>query len=261
MSSSEADSGRADRVQAALARAGCVVLDFDGPLFRLFSDRNEGGSVAPRIAADLLAVLASHGLELGELKECRDPHHILRRVAEEARLSGGTGGWAAASAEVAAELLRREVESAEHSAMTPGADLFLTAWRAAGGHLSISSNNAEPAVRRALERKSLLDFFDGPIVGRPGDPLLMKPNPGALLAALWEGADDIDAHLMIGDSVSDLVVARKVGMPFLGYHRKHRKRELLRAAGAEVVVATMTELAAAVPGSVLSGSVLSGSAP
>lgn len=42
--------------------------------------------------------------------------------------------------------------------------------------------------------------------------------------------------LMIGDTPSDLLAARAAGVPFLGYARTERKGELLRDAGATVVV-------------------------
>lgn len=235
----------ADPISSALDAAECIVLDFDGPIASLFADGTPEGSTAPLIAESLLAIAGSYGLELDDMKSCQDPHRIYRRFGEEAKGRVAETRWQDLHLAMRDELAMREAKSVHSATLTPGAAEFIKGWRATGRHLSVASNNDAECVKLFLERVALLDYFDGPIVGRDDDVALMKPHPHALRKAMLEEVRDADRYLLIGDAPSDFVAARAAGMGFIGYHRGAEERKLLIDAGAdmELVVATMGELA------------------
>lgn len=246
-------------VRDMLARTRCVVLDFDGPVARLFAGGPSQESVAGRIAEDLLDIAKCHGLDLAAVWGCRDPHEIFSAYVRAAADRGNCEAWLAVVGEMQSALTAWELKSAEHAEPTPGAVDFIRAWselglrRGAGasvaGHcLAVASNNHYEAIRRYLERESLWRYFTGPVLGRcEAEAARMKPNPWILHEVMRASGAEASAHLMIGDSVSDRVTARRAGMPFLGYHRKPEKRQMLSAPGADEapspVIATMQVLA------------------
>lgn len=237
--------GHADPISYALASAECVVLDFDGPIASLFADGTPDGSTAFLIAESLLGISRSYGLELDDMKSCQDPHRIYRRYGAEAEKRSGAARWLDLHLAMRDELAMREAKSVHSATLTPGAVEFIKEWRATGRHLSVASNNDGESVRLFLERVALLEYFDGPIVGRDDDVALMKPHPHALRKAMVEEVPDAGRYLLIGDAPSDFVATRAAGMGFVGYHRAAGERKLLVDAGAEpeLVVATMGELA------------------
>ncbi|GAA3372807.1 HAD family hydrolase [Streptomyces sannanensis] len=219
----------------ALARAECVILDFDGPICRLFA-----GLAAPGIAAELQLLAEKHGQALPELEGNPDPLAVLRGYA-----------WAlgpCALVDEQRELLdTREVEAAQGAEPTPGAAEFMKLWHETGRPLAIASNNCAPAIRSYLLRESLSGLVEEPlIVGRYQDVARMKPDPASLLQVLDTAGVAPEHGLMIGDALTDLQAARAVGATFVGYHRKPSKRGLLAEAGADFVVDGVEELAAAV---------------
>lgn len=235
-----------------LSEAGCVVLDLDGPVVRFFARPGAGegpgagppGSVAPDIARDLHDIARLNGTVLPELDGVDDPHRILTAHDQHP----GTGVWRRVALEIRDTLDAAEWKAAEHGVETDGATDFIRAWRARERHLSVASNNHPVAVARVLERLGVLDRVDGPVIGRDRDTRLMKPHPHPLKLAMVPAAGGPERHVMIGDTRTDLMTARAVGMPFIGYHGSPQGRELLEAAGAPVVMESMRELLAALPG-------------
>lgn len=240
-----------ERVTDLLSRATCVVLDFDGPVARLFAGGHEGKeSVAGRIAEELLDIAASHRLEVDEMRGCTDPHAIFSCYAGRAAHYGESEAWGSAAAEMQGVLTAWEIKSAEHAEPTPGAAEFMKAWAGAGRRLAVASNNHPDAIKRYLERESLSKYFvPSSVIGRnERDAALMKPNPWALNEVMRDSAGGVAAHLMVGDSATDWQTANAVGMPFIGFHRKPEKRVVLSRGGAVPVLDSMQVLADAARG-------------
>lgn len=191
-------------VPALLARAQCLLLDFDGPVCRLFHTRTALG-----IAALLRERLAARGAPVTDprLLASSDPHAILR---------------AAPAPELSAELellLTAEEELAAHGAeSTPHADEFVHAIADSGRLLAVTTNNAPSAVRTYLGAHGLDGFFPDRVFGRdPRHPALMKPHPDCLRRAYTALGVRAEDCLMVGDSVADARAATAAGVPFLGY--------------------------------------------
>ncbi|WP_240139673.1 HAD family hydrolase [Streptomyces sp. MUM 178J] len=229
-------------LRRALSRAKCLILDLDGPVASVFA-----GAPADRIAGELLRIADGHGCPLAELSGCADPIAVLLRHTEELKRDGASDvgrrrGRAVAEMHDALDAWERK--AAETATPTPGAADFVRLWHSAGRHLSVATNNCADAAVRCLERQALLDCLDGPVVGRPRDATLMKPDPYPLRRAMIPGIPAED-HLMVGDTVTDLLAAGALSMPFCGYHRSQEGRRRLRAAGGGPVAASMGELTSA----------------
>jgi phosphoglycolate phosphatase len=206
-----------------------VLFDFDGPVCRLFSG-HPAATVAARIAKELRArQLMPPGLD-----DCTDPHRLLAEVSQEAR-------------SMVSELLERaECLATESADPTDGAAQTVRRLAEGGIRLSVVSNNSATAVASYLTRHELDRYFDGPVVGRPDDPGLMKPHPHSVEKALMELGVDSSRCLMVGDSVADAQAAGKAGVSFVGYEARPGGASELRNAGVASVLTSIEELLALV---------------
>ncbi|MFI6863004.1 HAD family hydrolase [Streptomyces sp. NPDC050421] len=229
-----------------LARAQCIVWDFDGPMAQLFVSEGGGGtSEAHLIADELIDIAAHHGPVPDEVRGNTDPHGVFRWYDRLANRPGAPDRARAIVVEMRHALTARELKAAEHATPTPGADRLVRAWHGLGRGLAVASNNHADAVRRHLERTALDRYFaGGPVIGRcDADTRRMKPDPWALNEVVAATGLGVAGHVMIGDSTADLRAAGAIGMPFIGYHRTPAGRGILTDAGALAVVDSMAVLA------------------
>lgn len=216
-------------LRSLLDRASCLLLDFDGPLCRLFSDGH-----APDIAEWMLDLLAGFGVELDRgLRESLDPHSLVKAPLPPhiTRL-------------LESRLTEEEEVAALSAVPTPGAADFVRAAVARGRTLAITTNNAPRAVETYLKTQGLEDAFAGRIFGRRADnPGWMKPHPDCLRRAVEAVGADRAQCLMIGDSIPDARAADAAGVPFLGYASgAERVARLAGGAGPGPVVVGMAPL-------------------
>lgn len=68
----------------------------------------------------------------------------------------------------------------------------------------------------------------------------MKPNTHTVDQALLLPGVDAEQAVFIGDSVSDVEVSQRVGIPCIGYAKTPRRGTELRVAGAEAVTDDMS---------------------
>jgi len=217
----EPPTGEAEKLDELITRARCVLLDFDGPVCRLFA-----GHSAKVIATGQEEWLTARGLA-GMLTEgewsSRDPHWVLSEVARRHRDSDLV-------VELEEWLTAQELMAVEGAMPTAYADPLISSWGAVGTRLAIVTNNSDRAVRAYLERRHLLGYFAPNIYGRTRDLSLLKPHPYTLNRALGALGAGPDATLMIGDTPSDHAAALSAGVPFVGYaHSEEKARRLLDA--------------------------------
>lgn len=228
-----------------LAGARCVLLDFDGPLCRFFAGPPGGSdNLAPGIADDLRTLLDELPELRARLAPLADPHEVYRRTTAELRRSGQPEHPVVAA--MRKRLDELELAAADATAVpTPGAAGLLARLADRGVLLGVASNNSEPAIRVFLERARLARWFDdGPVVGRPDDAGLMKPDPTVLQGALAYWPVPPKACVLVGDSPADAAAAAAAGVAFCGYHRDPGKlRRLRELPGAPPAVAELAELA------------------
>lgn len=222
----------ADQVLTELvSRTRALMLDFDGPVCSVFA-----GYPAPEIADQLRRLLGQLGVPVSaELKEDDDPLSIYRHSV--------TGGPAVV-ATVHEALVAAELEAVATAAPTPGAVDVIAAAVEGGQRLAVVSNNAADAVAAYLQRHRLADQIEYVAARRTPDPTLMKPNPRFLIDAATALGVAVNASALVGDSATDAEAAKAAGAYAIGLANKPGKARRLSAAGADVVIESMTTLAA-----------------
>ncbi|MEU8957226.1 HAD-IA family hydrolase [Streptomyces sp. NPDC048518] len=215
-------TGENERIRLMIERARFVLLDFDGPICRLFA-----GLSAAKIADEQVRWLAAqglHGLLTDDVREETDPFAVLRAVADRHPSSDLV-------TELEERLTQHELTAVPSAWPTPYADAVVRTWTAVGVRLAITTNNSARTAERYLASRDLTSSFAPHVYGRTHDLHLLKPHPHCLTRALRAmGAAPSDT-VMVGDAPSDFEAAAAAGVAFLGFARNERKAKILREAG------------------------------
>ncbi|MEV4581843.1 HAD family hydrolase [Nonomuraea jabiensis] len=216
-------------VQDAMRKAQCVLLDFDGPICDIFA-----GLPAPQIAASLRSFLAEHGVEIPpEIEAFDDPLAVFRF----SRQLGPD------MSRITRDMLTRlEVEAVQTARPTPGATDLIRQSKRLGKAVAVVSNNSTMAVTFYLQRTHLGEEIDYVSARVDPDPNLMKPDPHLVHRALEQLSVKPSVSILVGDSETDMEVCKATGVVAVGYANRPGKASKLRAAGADHVVTSMTEL-------------------
>lgn len=216
-----------------LAGGGPLLLDFDGPLCRIFAEGR-----ARSIAMELRTLLNDFGVPLPEVVASEnDPLELLRWT--------GKLGREPVTNAVDDALRAAELRSARTASPTLYANDVLAAARQTMRSMAIVSNNSTPAVNLYLDQHGL-DQYIAHVVGRPyGHPERMKPNPEMILATAVKLGAEPGRCVFVGDSTSDVESSQAAGLPVIGYANKVGKAHRLQMAGADAIITSMGELAAA----------------
>ncbi|MET8356050.1 HAD family phosphatase [Micromonospora sp. NPDC005171] len=214
-----------------LREVGAVLFDFDGPVCSIFA-----GYPAPQAAAELVDVLRRRGIDVPpDLASEADPLEVLRRTG-----AAGDYGVTRAVEDALCAAERRAVETAEP---TPYGREAIVAARQAGMQVAAVSNNSAGALTAYLAAHRLTGHVS-PVVGRAyAEPTRMKPNPEPILRAVRAVSLPANRCVLVGDSLTDVEGARAAGIRSIGYANREPKVRALRAAGADVVITSMGELA------------------
>jgi HAD superfamily hydrolase (TIGR01509 family) len=215
-----------------LAETGPILLDFDGPVCSIFANYP-----APNVANDLRALLLGRDIRMPEaIIGETDPLEVLRWTA--------TLGKPELTRDVEDALRADELRAASSATPTPYAREVIVAARQAGRSVAIVSNNSEPAIAEYLTAHRLT--WVSPVIGRfYAEPDRMKPSPEPILRAVI-ALDAKPKHcVLVGDSLTDITGSRAAGVRVIGYANKPPKIESFTKAGADFVVTSMAEVAAA----------------
>lgn len=218
-----------------LEGSAAVLLDFDGPVTPLMpAPANMHAADAARQA------ITAHAATVPDDIAVTSDHLAVIRW---------TGMYApGALADVESACTAAEIASARTCIPTSGAHALLEALDTAGTPVVIVSNNAEEPIRLYLERHGLTAYVRD-VVGRPHlRPDLMKPEPHTVHRALAIARADARSAVLIGDSVSDIEVARRAGVRSIGYAKTAQRGNDLRDAGADAVIDNMAHLLSTTPG-------------
>ncbi|MFI6424738.1 HAD family hydrolase [Promicromonospora sp. NPDC050880] len=212
--------------------SAAVLLDFDGPVTALLPR-----PVNLHVADDGRRALQACGIAVPAAVATTSDHlAVIRWTGKHAREALGAVDDACAAAETA---------SARTCAPTSGANALLAALDGVGVPVVVVSNNAAAAIHAYLERHGLTSWVRD-VVGRPAvRPDLMKPHPHTVERALTIAGAGARRAVLIGDSVSDIEVARATGVRSIGYATTRRRGIELRRAGADAVT---DDIGALVPG-------------
>ena len=231
---SDATRSEREQLRDLVGRARVVLWGFDGTVCRLFAGRS-----AEQAAVRLGTWLEAQGLP----GLATDDRGMLRPDL----VLDALGAHRAPSSDLVAELEERLTEEEFRAVGTAmpiaHSDPLIRTWVAIGARMAITSNNSAKVMRAYLEGRGLLGCFAPHIYGRPHDFRLVDPHVvSRVLNAL--GAAPSDA-LVIGGSRWHLLAAQKARVPSLGYANREDRAELLRQAGAEIVVNSLEPVRAA----------------
>lgn len=209
-------------------RARVVLLDFDGPVCRIFAQRP-----ASAVAHELRRLLVDQAVTLpAEILTEPDPLAVLRFTA--------TLGRPAVVRLVDEALCREEVTAARTAKPTLYGREVIVAAQQTGRRVAVVSNNSADAIHTYLAARRLTGYVH-PVIGRaPANPDRMKPNQAPVLDAVRELRANPEHCVLIGDSVSDIEAAHAAGVAAIGYANKPGKRE--RFANADAIIDSMAEL-------------------
>lgn len=220
-------------LEHVLRATGPVLLDFDGPITFMFTNGRN------RMVSDLMRSHVPDQVTLPlRVRETVDPLEVLR--------------WSAstASPEVQAAIesaaVRGELMAVAQSAPTDGIAEVLEACHAAYRPVVIVSNNSHEAINAFLIEHDLAPWIDEIVPRIPNHPELMKPHPAALLRAATSLTTTPSRCALVGDSITDVEACLAAGVRSIGFAKTTRRGQELRAARADAVITSMTELAQAI---------------
>jgi HAD superfamily hydrolase (TIGR01662 family) len=222
----------AKRLAAILDAGGPILLDFDGPVTPLLPPPANGA-----LAEAARRPLRRAGVDMpADLEDSSDHLAVLR-------FAGSQSPELARCVDTVCT--RGEVEAARRSEPTPGAHNAMRALRRAGHTIVIVSNNSTDAVETYLQRHGVDTLVSGVVGRRHGQPELMKPDPDPVERALRILDAEPASCILVGDSVTDVEVSRRVGMRSIGYAKTPQRGTELAEAGADAIVDDMAGLSGA----------------
>lgn len=124
--------------------------------------------------------------------------------------------------------------------LLPGVEEIITQIVKANIDLAIATNKGQSSLQRALSACGLASFFK---ITRSAGQTPPKPCPQMLEEILQEYAIPVDEALMVGDSVTDIEMARQINMDAIGIDFYHQQAEVLLSAGALDVFDNYQQLA------------------
>jgi phosphoglycolate phosphatase-like HAD superfamily hydrolase len=214
---------------ANLAAVPGVLLDFDGPITPLMP-----APQGKQAADDARTAMRRAGAEVPDDVANSTDHLAILRAAVEF----GPDVLRA----VEDECIAAEISCAKTAIPTVGAHDFLWQTFQDDQRVVIVSNNATQAIEVYLDRWELNSLVVA-VFGRSRyRPDLMKPHRFVVDAALDVLNLNATDTVLIGDTVTDMQVARSVGTRAIGYAKCPERSEVLAEAGADAVVLSMTEL-------------------
>jgi phosphoglycolate phosphatase len=113
--------------------------------------------------------------------------------------------------------------------LIPGAKEIIQRLHDDGIDLAIATNKGQQSLRRALQITGLDNYFK---VTRSAGQTPPKPSPQMLEEILAVFSIPVAEALMIGDSSTDIEMAKSIGMDAVGVNFYHQHSDLLLAAGA-----------------------------
>ncbi|GGP39336.1 HAD family hydrolase [Saccharothrix coeruleofusca] len=219
-----------DPLHALLTSTDTLLLDFDGPICSVFA-----GMSAQRATDQLRTILKAIGYSdmPPKLLQTEDPFEVLHYAAT-------LGAEQAEHIEVA--LRAWEVEAITTAVPTPGAHILMRVWHETGGKLAVVSNNSDSAVRAYLDHWNLHTLVDVVSARTKADPSVLKPAHFLVTQALNTLEMQPDKAVMLGDSVSDILAAKRSGVRSIGYANKNGKVALLAKGKPDYITTTITNI-------------------
>jgi phosphoglycolate phosphatase len=133
-----------------------------------------------------------------------------------------------------------ELEAATSTNLLPGVIDTLKALRLAGLKIALCTLNSQKTTNYILSRFKLTEYFDTTV---PRDNIIsVKPHPEHLETVLNALSISATETMVIGDSVSDIRVAKELNVLAVGLTTGVSTQEQLAREGANYVITSITDL-------------------
>lgn len=116
--------------------------------------------------------------------------------------------------------------------LIPGVEAFIKRLREQQIDVAVATNKGQHSLARALHVSGLDKVFK---VTRSAGQVPAKPCPQMLEEIMEVFHADSSSTLMIGDSIADMEMAKKINVTAIGVDFYHQQESELKAAGAEAV--------------------------
>ncbi len=133
-----------------------------------------------------------------------------------------------------------EWEGAKKAQLVPGAQETLQELKERQINIAILTNDNRQVANYLLEKYNLSAYVDM-LVSREDTPH-MKPAPDGLQMILEKFKITADESLLVGDSIIDIMTAKKIGMKCIARLSKVRSKKELQKEGAIAVFPTLENL-------------------
>jgi len=133
-----------------------------------------------------------------------------------------------------------ELESCRKSVPFKGTRETLDKLDSMSVRLSVVTNSGRLATTELLNRNNLSSYFE--FVLTRDDVDAMKPNPDGLVKAIAMFSMAPASILCVGDSVFDIIAARKAGLKIASVATGLYTQEKLRSEGADYVLSSISEV-------------------
>lgn len=130
----------------------------------------------------------------------------------------------------------------------PGIPSLLAELRSQGRALAVVTSKGQRGAEELLLASGLMDSFDAVVCH--GMAERGKPHPDLALLAAERLDKKVSDCVVVGDAIDDIRMAVSAGMPAFGVSYGVATTEELQAAGAQVVLASVAELADALKNTV-----------
>ncbi|TBW48053.1 HAD family hydrolase [Marinobacter halodurans] len=121
----------------------------------------------------------------------------------------------------------------------PGVEALLTDLGKVAEGLAVATGKSRRGMTRALESTGLAGHF---AITRCADETRSKPDPTMLREIMAHFGIAAEEAVMIGDTVYDMEMAQRIGMPAIGVEWGVHRRERLQAFAPAAIVSDVEEL-------------------
>jgi phosphoglycolate phosphatase len=213
--------------------APAAIFDLDGTLVT-FNFDVRGSRKA------MLGELSRRGVDVSSLSLAAATQDIIDMLREKAKAGELSEGFDTMRRSLYSILDSFEVESCKKSVLFEGTREALERLDSMSVRLSVMTNSGTAAATELLSRYDLGSFFE--FILTRDDVTAMKPRPDGLEKAVSLFAVDPTDVVCVGDSVFDIIAAKKAGLKIISIATGLYTQERLRSEGADYVVASISDV-------------------
>lgn len=190
-----------------------IILDFDGTVFRLFTDAYD----ISKTTLALHDLLKKYGIDFSPERDVFESFYAVTSSDKDERTKEEI------LEQVDVLVSEAETEALDTGILTQGYDEFLKKAEKCGKILAVVSNNSAKCINKFLSDRKMEKI---PVLGRIGThPELMKPHVYLLKTMCEKLGLSKDEVIFIGDNPRDYQCAEKFGCRFIALTPTEKKKK------------------------------------